>query len=74
VEALKKNWEASIQSNLYIAQSYANSSVLLDTPLSRLDKRPELYGAVRPQDIRALCGQLLSQGPVKVVLYPEGWK
>ncbi|MDR1024427.1 MAG: insulinase family protein, partial [Treponema sp.] len=29
VEALKKNWEASVQSNLYIAQSYANSSVLL---------------------------------------------
>jgi zinc protease len=74
VEALKKNWEASIQSNLYIAQSYANSSVLLDTPLSRLDKRPERYGAVSPQEIRALCGLLLPQGPVKVVLYPEGWK
>ncbi|MDR0669432.1 MAG: insulinase family protein [Treponema sp.] len=74
VEALKKDWEESIQSNLYIAQSYANSSVLLDTPLSRLDKRPELYGQVRPEDIQRLCRQFISQGPARVLLYPEGWK
>jgi zinc protease len=74
VEALKKSWEASVQSNFYIAQSYANSSVLLDTPLSRLEKRPGMYGTVRPQEIQALCGLLLPRGPVKVVLYPEGWK
>jgi zinc protease len=71
VEALKKNWEASIQSNFYIAQSYANSSVLLDTPLSRLDKRPELYSRVSPAETQALCRLLLPQGPAKVVLYPE---
>ncbi|MDR0640850.1 MAG: insulinase family protein [Treponema sp.] len=73
VEALKKNWEASIQSNLYIAQSYANSSVLLNSPLSRLDKRPGLFEKVRPADIQALCLALQSAGPAKVTLYPEGW-
>jgi zinc protease len=74
VEALKKNWEASVQSNLYIAQSYANSSVLLDSPLSRLDKRPALYEKLDPAGLQALCRALLSQGPARVALYPEGWK
>ncbi|MDR1972695.1 MAG: insulinase family protein [Treponema sp.] len=74
LEAVKKDWEASVQSNLYIAQSYANSAVLLDTPLSRLDKRPELYRGVVPADIQELCRMLLPRGPAKLVLYPEGWK
>jgi zinc protease len=73
VEALKKNWETSIQSNFYIAQSYANSAVLLEAPLSRLNKRPALYEKVQPGDIQALCRRLLPQGPVKVLLYPEAW-
>jgi zinc protease len=72
VEALKKEWEASIQSNSYIAQSYANSSVLLNLPLSRLDKRPAYYSAVTPADIQTLCARLLQRGPAQVVLYPEG--
>jgi zinc protease len=72
VEALKKNWEASIQSNFYIAQSYANSAVLLDTPLSRLDKRPVLYGQVTPAQIQEFCRRLLPKGPVRVPLFPEG--
>ncbi|MDR1319012.1 MAG: insulinase family protein [Treponema sp.] len=71
VEALKKEWEASIQNNSYIAQSYVNSSVLLNLPLSRLDKRPAYYSAVTPADIRALCARLLQRGPVQVTLYPE---
>jgi zinc protease len=74
VEALKKSWEASVQSNLYIARSYANSAVLLDTPLSRLDEQPGQYGAVSPQEIQALCGLLLPRGPATVTLYPEGWE
>jgi zinc protease len=73
VEALQKTWEESIQSNLYIAQSYANSAVLLNAPLSRLNKRPELYGQIRPEDIQQLCRLAISGGPVKVLLYPEGW-
>jgi zinc protease len=74
VEALKKTWEASVQSNLYIAQSYANSSVLLNSSLSRLDKRPDLFGKVKPGDVQALCLALQPGGPAKVTLYPEGWK
>jgi zinc protease len=70
-EALKKGWEASIQSNGYIAQSYINSSVLLNTPLSRLDKRPGLYEKVKPEEIQEICRRLLPKGPVKIVLLPE---
>jgi zinc protease len=71
VEALRKEWEASIQSNSYIARSYANSSVLLETPLSRLDKRPALFGTVRPAAIQELLRELLPGGPARIVLYPE---
>jgi len=72
VEAPKKEWEVSIQSNAYIAQSYANSSVLLNLPLSRLDKRPKLFDAVTQADIQRVCGQLLnSNGPAIVMLLPE---
>ncbi|MDR1637559.1 MAG: insulinase family protein [Treponema sp.] len=74
IEALKKEWEASIQNNAYIAQSYINSSVLLDTPLSRLNKRPGLYERVKPEEIQEICRRLLPKGPVKVVLFPENWR
>jgi zinc protease len=74
VEALKKNWEASIQSNIYIARSYANSSALLNQPLSRLDKRPAYYSGVKPADIQKLCARLLPKGPATIIMYPEGWK
>jgi zinc protease len=71
VEALQKEWEASIQSNLYIAQSYANSSVLLKTPLSRLNKRPTLFRSVRPAEIKDILGRILPGGPARIILYPE---
>jgi zinc protease len=72
VEAPKKEWEVSIQSNMYIAQSYANSSVLLNLPLSRLDRRPKLFDAVTTADIQGVCARLLStDGPAVVVLLPE---
>jgi zinc protease len=70
-EALKKEWETSIQSNAYLAQSYANSAVLLKLPLARLDRRPQYYSAVTPADIRSLCAEVLRGGPAKIVLYPE---
>jgi zinc protease len=72
-EALKKSWEDSVQSNAYIAQSYANSSVLLDAPLSRLDQRPALYDAVTPGDIQQTMIRALQNGPALVILYPEDW-
>jgi zinc protease len=70
VEALKKNWETSIQSNSYIAQSYANSSVLLNLPLSRLDRRPQYYSDVTKTDIQNMARRLLPKGPVRIILYP----
>jgi zinc protease len=70
VAALKKQWETSIQSNLYIAQSYANSTVLLNLPLSRLNKRPQYYDAVIPADIQIMCSKALARGPVEVILFP----
>jgi zinc protease len=70
VEALIRGWEISMQSNAHIAQSYANSAVLLDLPLSRLHRRPHYFSAVRPEDIRRICAQLLQTGPAQVVLFP----
>jgi zinc protease len=71
LKALKKEWEANIQNNAYIAQSYANSSVLLKLPLSRLHRRPEDIDAVRPEDIQAALRRLLDNGPARITLYPE---
>jgi zinc protease len=71
VEALKKEWEVSMQSNSYIAQSYVNSSVLLNLPLSRLNRRPQYYSAVTPAEIQGVCTRLLQNGPAQIVLLPE---
>jgi zinc protease len=71
VAALKKSFEASIQSNTYIGRSYANSAVIYQSPLSRLEQRPALYEAVTPRDIQRAVEKLLPQGPVTVILYPE---
>jgi zinc protease len=74
VEALLKEYENSMQSNIYIAQSYTNSSVLFRAPLNRLNRRPDIIRAVKPADIQAMCRELLQFGPAQVILYPEGWK
>jgi len=70
-EALLKGHERALQRNLHIAQSYANSSVLYNTPLSRLNSRPEAIKAVTIQSVQALCKEILVSGPVQVVLFPE---
>ena len=70
-EALLKQHERSMQSNQHIAQSYANSSVLYDTPLNRLNLRPDAIRAVTAQDVQALCRQMLANGAVELVVYPE---
>jgi len=69
-EALLMEHEKSIQRNLHIAQSFANSSVLYNTPLSRLNARPSAIRAVRPEDVQSLCRDMTASGPVQVVLYP----
>jgi predicted Zn-dependent peptidase len=74
IEALLKEYESSMESNSYIAQSYANSSVLYDAPLSRLLRRPDIIRALRPAGVQAMCRELLSNGPAQVILYPEGWR
>jgi zinc protease len=73
-EALLKEYESSVQHNSYIAQSYANSSVLYDSPLGRLTNRPGLIRTLRPAQMRDMVRELLSGASAQVVLYPEGWK
>jgi len=70
-KAALKGQEQSIQSNLYIAQSYANSAVIYHSPLSRLDKRPALFSAVGQADIQETMTNLMGGNLVRVVLYPE---
>jgi len=70
-EALLKEHERSLQRNLHIAQSYANSSALYSTPLSRLNSRPDVIKSVTAQNVQALCKEMLANGPVQVVLLPE---
>lgn len=73
-EAVLMNHESLIQRNLHIAQSYANSSVLYNTPLSRLNRRPDVIRSITPEDLKAICRKVLSDGFVLVTLYPEGWE
>ena len=70
-EALFRQHDRSIQRNLHIAQSYANSAVLYDTPLARLNQRPDVIRMVTPEEVQALCREILASGPIQIVLYPE---
>ncbi|GHU47589.1 zinc protease [Spirochaetia bacterium] len=74
VEALLKSYETSLQRNSYIAESYANSSVLYETALNRLTNRPAVIQSIQPAAVRALCEELIRNGPVEVILYPESYK
>jgi zinc protease len=69
-EAILKEHENSIQRNLHIAQSLANSSVLYNTPLSRLNSRPAVIRAVRPENVQSLCREITNSSQVQVVMYP----
>ena len=71
IEALIKGQEESVQGNLYIAQSYANSEVIYRSPLSRLDKRPALYRAVSPAGIQKAAAELLEGSHVRLMLLSE---
>jgi len=70
-EALLMEHEKALQSNLHIAQSYANSFVLYNTPLSRLNLRPSAIRAVTAQDMQNFCRQINSVGSVELMLLPE---
>ena len=71
IEALIQSHEQSIQSNMHIAQSYANSVMIFDSPLSRLDRRPVLFRSLTPADIQALAAELLRGSHVRLFLFPE---
>jgi zinc protease len=71
IEALVKEQEESVQSNLYMAQSYANSAVIYRSPLNRLDKRPALYRTVKAADLQKTAAELLAGSSVRLTLYPE---
>jgi zinc protease len=73
VEALRKEWEVSMQNNSYIARNYGNFAVTLELPLNQLNKRLGLYEAVSPGEIQDLCRRVLPAGPARLILYPEGW-
>jgi zinc protease len=74
IEALKKDFESSMQKNTYIARNYANFTLITGLPLSGLEKRPELYDNVSTTGMQNLTRRLLRNGPARVILYPEGWK
>ena len=72
IEALVQNQEQSVQSNLFIAQSYANSAIIFNSPLSRLDRRLGLFRALRAEDIQRAAAELLGGNHVRLFLFPEG--
>jgi len=69
VLAQHQSWEVFMQSNSSIAGSYANSAVLMEVPLSRLQRRPQYINAVTPAHIQDIIARLLANGPAKVVLF-----
>jgi zinc protease len=70
-EALVKSFGQSMENNTFIARHYANFNLILDIPLSRLDRRPELYRSITAGEIQQILGQILANGPGEVVLFPE---
>jgi zinc protease len=71
IAARTKDWEQSMQSNTYLAQIYANFSVLFNLPFGNLDRRPQHFAAVSAADLQELCRLLLEDAPAIVILYPE---
>jgi len=69
-EALLMEHDKSMQRNLHIAQSYANSSVFYNTPLNRLNLRPSALRAVTSQDVQSLCRQIIASETVELILMP----
>ncbi|MDR2314383.1 MAG: insulinase family protein [Spirochaetaceae bacterium] len=70
-EALVRAFERSMENNSFVANGLAHFTLLADTPLSRLAQRPALYRAVMAGQVRARIKELLSRGPVELILLPE---
>ena len=70
-EALLMSHERSMQQNSHIASSYANSFVIYNTPLNRLNLRPDAIRNVTASDVQSLLRTMASSGLVEFVLLPE---
>ncbi|MDR2210507.1 MAG: insulinase family protein [Spirochaetaceae bacterium] len=70
-EALVKSFERSMENNTFIAGTLGNFELITNVPLSHLVQRPALYRAVEAERVRRVVADLLSQGPVELVLLPE---
>jgi zinc protease len=71
VEAEISVHQRAIQRNQHIAQSYANSFVIHNTPLNRLYTRPDVIRSITIEEVQALCRQMATSGPVEIVMFPE---
>jgi zinc protease len=69
-KALIKNWEQSMESNVFLSRTLANYRVIFGIPEKRLYERPEAYEALHPDDMRNLMKQIMQREPVTVMLYP----
>ncbi|MDR0553832.1 MAG: insulinase family protein [Treponema sp.] len=72
-EALKKQFEQSMESNRFIAQHLASNAAFYQAPLSRLTQWPALYSQVKQADIQDMARRLLERSGMTMILYPEGW-
>ncbi|MCL1927823.1 MAG: insulinase family protein [Treponema sp.] len=70
-EALVKSFERGMENNGFVARNLANFTVITNTPLSHLAERPSLYNSVTTIKLSALTAELLTGGPVELVLLPE---
>jgi zinc protease len=70
-EAKVKNFEQSMEGNLFIARNAAQFSVALGIPLSHLEERPAMYRSVTAEQIRSMIAAALRGGPAELVLLPQ---
>ena len=71
IEAMVMEHDVLVQRDNLIAQSYANSRQIFNSPLSRQDRRPSYYRAVTMSDMQRMMSEMLLGSYVRLVLYPE---
>jgi zinc protease len=73
-KAVQKMWETATENNSAIAENYADSMVLYNTPLNRIDKFPSVLEAVSKQDLKDIATRLLKGKYYQIILHPEKHK
>ncbi|MDR2521088.1 MAG: hypothetical protein LBC72_00835, partial [Spirochaetaceae bacterium] len=63
--------EESLQSNAYLARSFANYAVVFDVGLKMVYQREKEYEKIKPADIQTILRRLLAAGDVTLVMYPQ---